>query len=108
MDQRKADAAVADEKDSTITKQFFTNEAPKHHHCCSQSRPTLQIVCDYATPIAEDDLIARPIMIQRLIGGGVRELEKKNNLPIHLEPVRRLDMMTEDLKIVNNDGQYAR
>ena len=62
----------------------------------------------YATPTAEDDLIARPIMIQRLICDGVRELEKKNKLPIHLEPVRRLDMMTEDLKIVNNDGQYAR
>lgn len=60
--------------------------------------------------ITEDDPDGRPSMLQRLIRGGVGETNKKktNQLPLHLKPVGRLDMMTEGLMIVTNDGQYAR
>jgi 23S rRNA pseudouridine2605 synthase len=58
--------------------------------------------------ITEDDPDGRPSMLQRLIRGGVGADKKNNNFPIHLKPVGRLDMMTEGLIIVTNDGQYAR
>lgn len=60
--------------------------------------------------ITEDDPDGRPSMLQRLIRGGVGETTKKQSihLPTHLKPVGRLDMMTEGLMIVTNDGQYAR
>eukprot|EP00956_Cyclotella_meneghiniana_P029106 scaffold69513_cov76-Cyclotella_meneghiniana.AAC.1 len=58
--------------------------------------------------ITEDDPDGRPSMIQRLIRGGVGEQHDKNKIKIHLKPVGRLDMMTEGLMIVTNDGQYAR
>lgn len=47
-------------------------------------------------------------MLQRLIRGGVGKSNKKNNAPLHLKPVGRLDMMTEGLMILTNDGNYAR
>lgn len=47
-------------------------------------------------------------MLQRLIRGGVGKVHKKNDLPVHLKPIGRLDMMTEGLIIFTNDGKYAR
>ncbi|KAL7527021.1 hypothetical protein ACHAXR_001762 [Thalassiosira sp. AJA248-18] len=60
--------------------------------------------------ITEDDPDGRPSMLQRLIRGGVGKVYKKKgvNLPTHLKPVGRLDMMTEGLMIFSNDGKYAR
>ena len=59
--------------------------------------------------ITENDPDGRPSMLQRLIRGGVGVSSKKNqNIPTHLKPVGRLDMMTEGLMIFTNDGKYAR
>ena len=58
--------------------------------------------------ITEDDPDGRPSMLQRLMRGGVGIDKKNNNLAMHLKPVGRLDMMTEGLMIVTNDGHYAR
>jgi len=58
--------------------------------------------------VTEHDPDGRPSMLQRLIRGGVGESKSKHKAPIHLKPVGRLDMMTEGLMILTNDGQYAR
>jgi len=43
--------------------------------------------------------------MQRLIRGGVGRVGKTK---LHLKPVGRLDMQTEGLMVITNDGQYAR
>ena len=58
--------------------------------------------------ITEDDPDGRPSMLQRLMRGGVGVDKKNTNMSMHLKPVGRLDMMTEGLMIVTNDGHYAR
>jgi len=60
--------------------------------------------------ITEDDPVGRPSMLQRLARGGVGKSKKKNGMgqTLHLKPVGRLDMMTEGLMVLTNDGRYAR
>lgn len=58
--------------------------------------------------VTEHDPDGRPSMLQRLVRGGVGVSKNKSKPPIHLKPVGRLDMMTEGLLILTNDGQYAR
>jgi 23S rRNA pseudouridine2605 synthase len=68
--------------------------------------------------VTEDDPVGRPSLLERLSRGGVGKLLSSNNNnkkqqsqsspPIHLKPVGRLDMMTEGLIIITNDGRYAR
>lgn len=55
--------------------------------------------------VTETDPVGRPSMIQRLIRGGVGRVGKTK---MHLKPVGRLDMQTEGLMVITNDGQYAR
>ena len=57
--------------------------------------------------VSEHDPIDRPSMMDRLARGGVGKA-KKGKPAIHLKPVGRLDMSTEGLVIVTNDGAYAR
>ena len=64
--------------------------------------------------VTEDDPVGRPSLLERLSRGGVgKSFNTKSNKqsqsqPIHLKPVGRLDMMTEGLIIITNDGRYAR
>lgn len=62
--------------------------------------------------VTEDDPVGRPSLLERLSRGGVGKPssnnKKQQQSPIHLKPVGRLDMMTEGLIIITNDGRYAR
>ena len=58
--------------------------------------------------VAENDPYGRPSLLDRLRRGGVGKPKKKNQNRVHLKPVGRLDMMTEGLLILTNDGSYAR
>jgi 23S rRNA pseudouridine2605 synthase len=55
--------------------------------------------------VSEFDPQGRPSMLQRLVRGGVG---KTGQTRLHLKPIGRLDMATEGLILVTNDGQYAR
>ena len=56
--------------------------------------------------VAEHDPQGRPSMLERLMQGGVGKQGKKQRH--HLKPIGRLDIPTEGLILVTNDGKYAR
>lgn len=59
--------------------------------------------------VAEHDPEGRPSLIERLQRGGVgksRRKSQKGSPPIHLKPVGRLDMVTEGLILITNDGKF--
>jgi 23S rRNA pseudouridine2605 synthase len=56
--------------------------------------------------VSDSDPLGRPSLMQRLIRGGVGKDGKHNK--IHLKPIGRLDMPTEGIILLTNDGNYAR
>ncbi|KAG7351014.1 ribosomal large subunit pseudouridine synthase B [Nitzschia inconspicua] len=62
--------------------------------------------------VAENDPQGRPSMIERLRHGGVGQdvtkSNQKHHRQWHLKPIGRLDMPTEGLILVTNDGSFAR
>lgn len=72
------------------------------------SRPRVWVVHKLNGEIVtEDDPLNRPSLIQRLIKGGVGK-SSRGRRNVHLKPVGRLDMSTEGLLLVTDDGQYSR
>jgi 23S rRNA pseudouridine2605 synthase len=57
--------------------------------------------------VAESDPQNRPLLMDRLKRGGVGK-NMKTKQRVHLKPVGRLDVGTEGLIIVTNNGAYAR
>ena len=96
------------ENDASIDRGRNTQISNSNKDC--RSNKTRVWLCNKLKGelITEDDPDGRPSMLQRLIRGGVGHSNDSNHLPIHLKPVGRLDMMTEGLLIVTNNGQYAR
>ena len=61
--------------------------------------------------VTEDDPHGRPSLIERLKRSGVGRIKqggKRNQRRFHLKPIGRLDMPTEGLILVTNDGAFAR
>ena len=56
--------------------------------------------------VADFDPLQRPLLLDRLRRGGVGRDNK--NRTWHLKPIGRLDVSTEGLIVVTNDGAYAR
>jgi 23S rRNA pseudouridine2605 synthase len=56
--------------------------------------------------VSDADPHGRPSLLQRLTRGGVGRL--RDGTRLHLKPIGRLDMTTEGLILMTNDGQYAR
>jgi 23S rRNA pseudouridine2605 synthase len=56
--------------------------------------------------VSEHDPQGRPSMLQRLMRGGVGRVGGKQRH--HLKPIGRLDLPTQGLILVTNDGEYAR
>jgi 23S rRNA pseudouridine2605 synthase len=56
--------------------------------------------------VTEHDPQGRPSMLQRLMRGGVGRVGGQQRH--HLKPIGRLDMPTQGLILVTNDGEYAR
>ena len=60
--------------------------------------------------VTENDPQNRPSMMKRLVQGGVgrKGVGKAKQHQLHLKPIGRLDMPTEGLILVTNDGDFAR
>lgn len=63
--------------------------------------------------VTEEDPEGRPSLMDRLKVGGVGRPSRKaykngQTISLHLKAIGRLDMMTEGLILVTNDGMYAR
>jgi 23S rRNA pseudouridine2605 synthase len=63
--------------------------------------------------VSERDPHNRPSMMDRLRRGGVGKIKASRRTggqkqQVHLKPIGRLDMMTEGLMLVTNDGDFAR
>jgi 23S rRNA pseudouridine2605 synthase len=65
--------------------------------------------------VSEHDPLGRASLIERLYRGGVGKIKNKSknghqkqSTRMHLKPIGRLDMTTEGLILITNDGLYAR
>jgi pseudouridine synthase len=60
--------------------------------------------------VTERDPHDRPSLLERLMRGGVGKAQSNNTQRrrVHLKPIGRLDMATEGLMLLTDDGRYAR
>lgn len=102
---------LAEQRHEQLSSVSDNGTVRKHNKTDDYSTTRIWLVNKFKGElITEDDPFGRPSMLQRLVRGGVGKSGKKNGIgpPLHLKPVGRLDMMTEGLMILTNDGRYAR
>lgn len=84
----------------TNTNENTNNSTNDNNH----TKPTTRVWLAHKLPgelVTEDDPYDRPSLIERLRRGGVGPSSS------HLKPIGRLDMQTEGLILITNDGAYA-
>ena len=87
-------------------------ETGDKHQTTSQYQPSTRVWLVHKLAgelVADFDPHQRPLLMERLKRAGVGRLHNsKQQQKWHLKPVGRLDVSTEGLMVVTNDGQYAR
>jgi pseudouridine synthase len=96
---------------AALLPESSTSRGPGSATTSSTSAPRVWIA--HKLPgelVTERDPHDRPSLLERLMRGGVGKAQSNNikRRRVHLKPIGRLDMATEGLMLLTDDGRYAR